>query len=71
VNGVTVGKGGTWEGVCENWKHMEVNVDLVCKHKLDTTYSRVKRGLQEGAARTFGTGSTKVVAGSTNKSHGK
>jgi hypothetical protein len=71
VNGVTIGQGGTWEGVCENWKHMEVDVGLVCEHKLDTTHFGVNKGLREGATRIFGTGCTKLVAGSTNRVHGK
>jgi hypothetical protein len=56
VNGVSLGKGGTWDAVCENWRHMEVDIGLVCEHKLDTFYRGVRRKLREGAERVFGMG---------------
>lgn len=46
VNGVSLGKDGTWEGVCEKWKNMEVDIGLICEHKLDTTSYNAKHSHQ-------------------------
>lgn len=65
VNGISLGKGGTWEGVCDAWKHMEVDIGLICEHKLDTTYRNTIKGIKEGADRHFGMGVCRTVVGST------
>ena len=35
VNGVSLGKEGTWENVCEMWKRMEVDIGTICEHKVE------------------------------------
>jgi hypothetical protein len=65
VNGISLGKGGTWDGVCAAWKHIEADIGLICEHKLDTTHRGTVRGIKEGAARHFGAGTFRTVIGST------
>jgi hypothetical protein len=69
INGASLGKGGTWELVAEEWKNMEVDIGLVCEHKLDTTYKGVISSLREGAERHLGKGTVRLLAGSTPTEH--
>ena len=36
INGVSLGKGGTWEEICDHYENMEVDIGLACEHKVDT-----------------------------------
>jgi hypothetical protein len=65
ANGISLGKQGTWDHVCESWRQMEVDIGLLCETKLDTTCPGVIRELKEGASRQFGLGTFRIVAGST------
>jgi hypothetical protein len=69
VNGVSLGRDGTWELVVEEWKKMEVDIAMACEHKLDTNFSGVMSGLQAGADRHMGRGTTRIIAGSTQADH--
>ena len=71
VNGVSLGKEGTWEGVCETWKNMGVDIGLICEHKLDLTTPSTINRLKEGATQHFGTGSFRIKATSTPVEHGR
>jgi hypothetical protein len=65
VNRISLGKGGTWEGVCGNWKHMEVDIGVVCKTKLDMTTQGTSAGLKEGATRHFGIRAFRMMIGAS------
>jgi hypothetical protein len=69
VNGISLGKGGIWEGVCGNWKHMEVDIGVICETKLDMTTHGTNAGLKEGATRHFGMGAFRMIAASTPIKH--
>ena len=71
VNGVSLGKDGTWESICENWKTMEVDIGMICEHKLDLTTPNTTSRLREGANRHFGKGNFRMKAISTPVEHGR
>ena len=37
INGITVTNPSTWDAVCTDIQHMEVDIALLAEHKLDTT----------------------------------
>jgi hypothetical protein len=34
---VILGRDGSWEGICETWKNVRVDIGFICEHKLDLT----------------------------------
>ena len=71
INGMSLGKGGTWESICESYKHMEVDIGMICEHKLDTTCPGVLKGIREGATHHFGMRAFQTVTGSSPIRHEK
>ena len=49
INGITVTNPSTWDTVCTDIQHMEVDITLLAEHKLDTQQPWVMKQLHETA----------------------
>jgi len=65
INGTNTQEHGDWKSNCELWREMEVDVALVCEHKLDTRQGHVLNALYKGAQSVFGMGTFTLKAATT------
>ena len=65
INGTTVTNPSTWETLCTDIQHMDIDISLWAEHNLDIHKPWVQAKLHEATRKTFGLGSYDLQTGST------
>ena len=65
LNGTTITNPGTWDQLCSNIIHLDIDISLWAEHKLDTQKPWVQSSLHTTARKHFGLGSYDLQTTST------